>query len=257
MNTGWIKLHRKFIDWEWFDKSEMVHIFLFLLLSANHKDGNWHGINIKRGQALTGLIKINSSTGITIQKIRTCLKHLESTNEIIVKSTNKYSMITICNYDSYQDEKQEDNKQLTIKQQTINKQLTITKKKKKNKELIYKINEYKSEIINFTFLLYKFFDIKIIKDLTIKNELSWIDTIDKLIRIDKYTQSQIFEIVKNTRADEFWQKNFLTLTKLRKKDKEGITYIYKYSQIKPKNGQINETDIKKLAIAFDKCDFTG
>ena len=124
--SGWIKLHRKFVDWEWFYKSEMVHIFLFLLLSANHKGAKWQGIEIKRGQLITGLKKLNKKTGISLQKIRTCLKKLENTNEIIVKSTNKFSIITICKYDSYQIEQETNNKQLTNKQQTTNKQLTTT-----------------------------------------------------------------------------------------------------------------------------------
>ncbi|TRZ80530.1 hypothetical protein D4R86_04220 [bacterium] len=146
---GWIKLYRKFSEWEWFNISEMVHLFIYLLLNANHEDGEWRGIEIKRGQILTGLYKLNDKTKISIQTLRTCLKRLEKTNEINIQTTNKYSIITICNYESYQGIQQttnkQPNKQLTSNQQATNKQLTTNnnnkelnnEKKKKNKYAEY------------------------------------------------------------------------------------------------------------------------
>ena len=47
---GYIQLHRKLLEWEWFQKPEMVVVFLTLLLLANHQDGNWQGHEVKRGQ---------------------------------------------------------------------------------------------------------------------------------------------------------------------------------------------------------------
>ena len=99
---GWINLYRKFEDWEWFNKSEMVHLFLYLLLKANHDDKKWNGIAIKRGQVITGIHSISLKTGISVRSVRTCLNRLISTNEITRKTTNKFSIITICNYESYQ-----------------------------------------------------------------------------------------------------------------------------------------------------------
>lgn len=133
MSEGWIKLHRKFEDWEWFNNSEMVHLFIYLLLNANHEDGKWRGIEIKRGQIITGLLKLNEKTKISIQKIRTCLSKLEKTGEINKQTTNKYSIITILNYDSYQGEQQTINKQVN-KQSTNNQQTTNNKQECKNEK---------------------------------------------------------------------------------------------------------------------------
>jgi hypothetical protein len=99
---GFIKLYRKFILWEWYDTPNMVHLFITLLLKANHEPGNWHGININRGQLITGIHSLSKSTGITVRSIRTCINRLKSTGEVTIKTTNKYSIITICNYDIYQ-----------------------------------------------------------------------------------------------------------------------------------------------------------
>jgi len=100
---GWIKLHRKLLTWEWFTIPNMVHLFIYMLLSANHQDGKWKGIELKRGQLITGLKVLNKNTGISVRSLRTCIERLKSTGELTVKATNKYSTITICNYDLYND----------------------------------------------------------------------------------------------------------------------------------------------------------
>lgn len=124
------------IKWEWYTDSKMVHLFVHLLLSANHERSNWRGVNIERGQLITGVNSISSATGISAQSIRTGLNRLKSTSEITIKSTNKYSIITICNYDDYQyldyDTNKQITSQLTNEQQTTNKQLTTNNN---NKEL--------------------------------------------------------------------------------------------------------------------------
>jgi len=132
---GHVKMFRSFIDWEWFDTSNMVIIFIYCLLKANWKDKKWRGIDVKRGSFITSYNTISKDTGITVQSVRTCLKKLKNTKEISQKSTNKYTMLTICNYDSYQSKENTTNKQLTINQHTTNKQLTTTKKEKKEKNI--------------------------------------------------------------------------------------------------------------------------
>jgi len=132
--SGWIKLHRQFLNWEWFNKSEAVHLFMYLLLKANHKDGTWQGIDINKGQFITSYGKISSDTGISLQTVRTLLKKFENTNEINTQTTNKYTVVTVCKYADYQSEETVTNTQLTNKQQSTNKQLTTNKNDKNNKE---------------------------------------------------------------------------------------------------------------------------
>ena len=141
MNEGWIKLHRKMMNWEWYNDSKTLHLFIHLLINANHSDKKWQGKMIKRGQLITGRDKIKSLTGISTQSIRTSLQRLRDTKELTIKATNKYSLITILNYDLYQfteNSNQQTNQQLTIKQPTTNQQLTTNKKEKndnKDKEV--------------------------------------------------------------------------------------------------------------------------
>ena len=50
---GWIKLHRKILDWEWYDDINTKVLFLHLLLTANHEEQKWRGKIIERGQLIT------------------------------------------------------------------------------------------------------------------------------------------------------------------------------------------------------------
>ena len=59
---------------------------------------------------------------------------------------------------------------------------------------------------------------------------SWLSTIDKLNRLDKIPFELIVKIVAKTRDDDFWSKNFLSLTKLRKKNQDGILYIIVFNE---------------------------
>jgi hypothetical protein len=128
--SGWVKMHRNITKWEWYDDSKMVHLFFHLVVSANHKEGNWKGQEVKRGQLITGRKKLSSLTGISEQSIRTCLDRLVSTNEITIKPTSKNSLITILNYDLYQ-ESEIINQQSTIK--STNNQPTINQRSTTNK----------------------------------------------------------------------------------------------------------------------------
>jgi predicted transcriptional regulator len=140
-NKGWIKIHRKIMETSWYKRSIVVHLFIHLLIKANHQESKffWNGkeITIKRGEFITGLSKLSEETGISIQSIRTALNILKSTNTITIKSTNKFSIIQIVNYDQYQNEDIKSTSKLTSKvtnnQQTTNKQLTTNKNDKNDK----------------------------------------------------------------------------------------------------------------------------
>lgn len=145
--SGWIKLHRKMIEWEWFTDVNTCHLFLYLLLKANHKDKKWRGLLIKRGQFLTSLKTLTEVLPLSTQQIRTALLKLESTGEVTSQATNRNRLLTIVKYEEYQASDSEVTSQATNKQQTDNKQITTTKeyKKEKNeKNLIKDIDRFEN-----------------------------------------------------------------------------------------------------------------
>ena len=97
----WIKLPRSFTSWRWYHESKMVHLFLYLLLQANVKKKDYLSLTIYPGQVVTSLVQIAQDTGLSIRNVRTCLKKLSSTKDIKVKSSNKGTIVSICNFERF------------------------------------------------------------------------------------------------------------------------------------------------------------
>lgn len=53
----------------------------------------------------------------------------------------------------------------------------------------------------------------------------WLDTIEKLNRIDGVSPRKLYLLIKEIRKDDFWQQNFLTVQKLRQRNKQGVLWI--------------------------------
>ena len=141
MCGNFIKIDRKILQWEWWHDINTFRLFVYMLLSAYWKDGSYKGKTIPRGSFPSTVSNLAKETNLTDNEIRTALKHLQSTGEITNKSTNKFTIFTVNNYDLYQSINKQDYKQstdkITNKSQTINEQLTnsILKEYKEDKEI--------------------------------------------------------------------------------------------------------------------------
>ena len=128
MTGGWIKLYRKFLEWEWFTDPKMVQVFVYLLLSASIEDRKWKGIVLRRGQLATTYPELAERTSLSVRNLRTALQRLEESQIIDRQTTNKYTLITICTYESYQSnedaERQTNDSPATDKRQTNDRQTT-------------------------------------------------------------------------------------------------------------------------------------
>lgn len=123
MEIWYIKIHRKILNWEWYHDINTFRLFTHLLLKANFEDRKWQGIIIWKWEILTWRFTLSKETWLTAQQCRTSLNKLKSTNEITIKSTNKYSIIKLLNYEWYQDNQ-------PAKHQTNNKRITTPKEDK-------------------------------------------------------------------------------------------------------------------------------
>ena len=102
MRGGYIKLHRKFTKWQWYDDPNTVRVFIHLLLTASWEHSEFGGCEIRPGQVVTGRRRLAKDLKMSERAIRTALEHLKSTNEITIKSTNRFSIITIVKWSEYQ-----------------------------------------------------------------------------------------------------------------------------------------------------------
>jgi hypothetical protein len=99
--TGWLRLHRQLLEWEWYQCVNTTRVFLHLLLTASWRDARWQGIDIPRGSVFASPDTLATATGLSRQQVRTVLARLQSTNEISTRTTNKGTLITLRNFDSY------------------------------------------------------------------------------------------------------------------------------------------------------------
>ena len=124
MSQGWICVHRQLLDNPIFKSDKLFRVFMYCLLKASHTDHDQlvgdSIVKVKPGQLVTGRKAISSATNLTEQNVRTALVKLETLSILTIKATNKYSIISIANWDKYQ----QANQQVTSKQPASNQQVT-------------------------------------------------------------------------------------------------------------------------------------
>lgn len=111
VRPGWIKIHRGMLDWEWYSDEKTFKVFMHLLLTANHKDSEWRGIAVKRGQRIISYNGLAKETDISVRSVRTCVERLIKTKELTCEPTHNYTIITIENYNKYQGDDDESDTQ--------------------------------------------------------------------------------------------------------------------------------------------------
>lgn len=90
---GFIKLHRKILDWEWYDDITTYRLFTHLLLSANYEDKKWHGEVVKRGSYITSYASLVRETGLSKKQIERAMKNLMKTGEVEKVTSKKNTLI--------------------------------------------------------------------------------------------------------------------------------------------------------------------
>lgn len=137
--SGYIKLHRKFLQWGWFDDRNTRDVFLYLLLTACWHEDEWQGTKLTPGQVIVGRKKMAAALHLTENEIRTALAHLKQTGEICTQTTNRWTLVTIENWALYQSDDEASHQQTTNETPTNHQQITTTQEDKniRNKEDIH------------------------------------------------------------------------------------------------------------------------
>lgn len=144
MAEGWIKEYRAIREhWLWSDKPfARGQAFNDLLLMVNHQENkimmNGELIEVKRGQRITSLRYLAETWGWSTKKVKTFLEVLQKENMITFKCDSKKTLITIENWDLYQNEetqkKHKENTEETEKKHEGNAEETQKKTNKNEKK---------------------------------------------------------------------------------------------------------------------------
>jgi len=140
MHRGYVKLWRKTVDSEMFQNHKLWAVWTWLLLNATHKEMEVYAglekVKLYPGQIITGRKLLSRKLLMSERNIRTCLYSLQTTGNLTIKSTNKYSIITIINWDIYQNEDEKSTSNPTSNRPASDQQVT-TKQEHKNIRNIY------------------------------------------------------------------------------------------------------------------------
>ena len=237
MIDGAIWIHRQLLESSVFSNEKKLKIWIWMLLKASYKDRyvsiqigrGLSEVLVKRGSFIFGRYKAEEALcldGSTIYKI---IHWMETENMIKIESNSHYSIISICNYDSYQDIKQNieqpSNNRVTTDEQPSNNRVTteehIQESNNKVKESNNKVNS-SSEQKEKT-------QIEIENENRYKNFMKWIDeycpSINKMK--EPFTQPQFEQIIFDKKLNPS-DKNDLGLLILRNMhNKADLTKKYK------------------------------
>ena len=108
-----VKLHKKILQWGWYEDINTTRVFIHCLLKANRFPGEWRGVRYAEGEFITSLETLSVETNLTVNQVRTAIKHLVSTGEITSKAQGKCRIITVNNWNEYQVSNKEDNSEVT------------------------------------------------------------------------------------------------------------------------------------------------
>lgn len=140
-NEGYIKLHRKFRKWEWYDDANVMRVFLHLLLNATWTETEYRGEKLMPGDVIFSRKKYAKELKLSEQATRTATNKLKETGEIsTIKTTNRFTVFHIEKWAFYQgredESNQQNNQQSTNRPPKNNQQINHIQEYIKNKEYI-------------------------------------------------------------------------------------------------------------------------
>ena len=223
--NGFVKLHRKMIEWGWYSDCVVKDVFIHILMVATFKPTKYLGHDLNPGQAVIGRKKLAKELGFTEQQVRTALKKLESTGEISLFSTNKFTIATVENWDFYQGCDEEDNQQSTNNQPTNNQQITNNQPHLKNVKKDKNVKNVKKDIYIGVpdELKTAFMEFAEMRKM-IKKPITTVNTVTRILnRLNQFGHSTEEKIaILNQSTDNCWQDVY----KLKDKPKKGTGNPY-------------------------------
>jgi len=221
MTCGWIKLHRKLLNSMVFTNEGLLKVWVWCLLKANHEE-EWVSIKTGRGSTevkiLPGQFIFGRKTASKELKMKSStlwkrMQKLKKVENLNIESDTHFSLVSIINWNSYQGLKESKRTgKGTGKEQPRN--------TNKNDKKIYTatLEKFAADYIKY---ISETFPTKSPKGKNLKhNSLS---VLDKLIRIDGFTEDYIFKSLRWAQKDDFWKVQIYSLAGLRKKTSGDLT----------------------------------
>jgi len=143
MNRGYAKLWRKSLDAGWIKNHKLWAFWTWCLMKATYKEYDQvvgcQSIHLMPGDFVFGRKAASVELNMTEQEIRTAVDSMRKRQNITIKSTNKFSIISIVNWEIYQQTEieinQQGNEPLTSKQPATNHKQEVKEYKNKRSNI--------------------------------------------------------------------------------------------------------------------------
>lgn len=103
---GFALLHRKIMDVPFYKDAEAAHLWVHLLLRANHEQTlvstDVGDVICERGEFITGRNTLAMETGLTADRVKSLLRKFQNLGMITTKSNNRFTVLKVVKYDEYQ-----------------------------------------------------------------------------------------------------------------------------------------------------------
>lgn len=229
---GWIKLHRKLLDNPVTMKdTDHLAVWIYLLLNASHNEHpalfKGEKIMLKPGQLITGRKSIALALHIDESKVERILKSLKSEQQIEQQTSSKNRLISITNWEFYQQSEQQVNNKRTTSEQQVNTNKNIKNDKNERKDMcqnildlfneiccslerVKNITKNRAETINDSLKAYSLDDFKKVFEkaersdfLKGNNDRNWSASFDWLIKEDNMAKVLKGKYDKNKQSNKF------------------------------------------------------
>jgi len=138
---GWIKLHRQLLGSDTFQNEKLLKAFIYCMLKATHKEHEQlvgkKKVLLKPGQFIWGRHKSSEELNMKESTAWSYIKILEDLETIVIRSNNKFSIISIVNWGLYQSESKISDSENNNKKTTNEQQKDTNKNDKNNLSYLY------------------------------------------------------------------------------------------------------------------------
>lgn len=256
--AGWISLHRKLMDNPIYSNANMLKLWIHCLMKASHSGhdqlvGN-QMVKLGVGEFVTGRNALadefnkgaKKSEVISAITLWRWLKNFEDWQMLNIKTTTKYSVITILNWSEHQGNEQQVNSKRTTDEQQVNTINNVNNDNNDNKKEPSRKRVYDESSIHFK-LANRLYQKILVNNPNHKkpNLQNWANDVRLMMERDKRNEEQITYLIDWCQSNEFWKSNILSISKLREKydqlviqiksnrGKTAVPAIPVYEEVKP------------------------
>jgi hypothetical protein len=147
MSNGYVKIYRSLAEKGYYKDSNYVHLWVHLIMKATYQDKEFLFNNkieyLTPGQFITGRNSLVKETGINRSKVERILKCFENEHQIEQQTNNKFRIITILNWNEYQQSEQQKEQPVSNQRAASEQPVSTNNKEKKDKK------EYSVDFLSF------------------------------------------------------------------------------------------------------------